>query len=224
MAEFDADRPLVENPPGFEEEIVNGLTHGLGMVLSLAGLWGLISLTSARGTVWQVVGCAIYGASLVTLYTASTLYHSARHPRWKEVLRVADHVSIYLLIAGTYTPFTLVCLPRPWGAILLVVVWTLALLGIVCKLWFWEQFEFLSLGFYLAMGWLALIAAKPILETMPASAVLWMLAGGMSYTVGTIFYALDSRRFFHAIWHVFVLGGSVAHYCAVLWYVVPLGK
>ncbi len=208
----------------WEQEIVNGLTHGLGAVLSVIGLWSLISMTSARGTAWHLVGCGIYGCTLVALYTASTLYHSTSHPEWKEWLRVVDHLSIYLLIAGTYTPFTLLVLPRPWGPILLTAIWLLAALGIAFKLRFWSQYEVVSLVLYLAMGWLGLVAAKPLVETMPFSAVMWLVGGGLLYSLGTIFYVLDSRRFFHAIWHLFVMGGSALHFVAVVLYVVPMAR
>jgi len=205
-----------------EEEIFNGLTHGIGVVLSVAGFWGLLSLTEVQGSPWHCLACAIYGGSLVTLYTVSTLYHSTQNAWWKERLRLCDHMCIFLTIAGTYTPFTLISLRGPWGWTLFALVWSVAAVGIWFKLRFGYSKEYVSLALYLSMGWLALLAVKPILETMPLGAVLWVLAGGLAYSIGTIFYVCDGRRYFHAIWHVFVLAGSVAHYCAVVFYVVPL--
>lgn len=206
-----------------EEEIANGVTHGIGLLLSVGGLCALLVLTIARGNVWHVVGCTVYGSSLVILYTASTLYHSFRNPRIKQVLRTVDHAAIFLLIAGTYTPFTLVNLRGPWGWTLFAVVWTLAILGIVGKIIFGHRFEWISLSAYLAMGWLCVIAARPIMDTVPTGALWWLLAGGVAYTVGTIFYAADRRvPYFHAVWHVFVILGSVFHFLAVMFYVVPM--
>jgi hemolysin III len=215
--------PRTPTLQAIEEEIFNGLTHGIGVVLSIAGFWGLLSLTEVQGSPWHFLACAIYGGSLVTLYTVSTLYHSTQNPWWKERLRLCDHMCIFLTIAGTYTPFTLISLQGAWGWTLFAMVWSLAAIGIWFKLRYRYSMEYVSLALYLSMGWVALLAIKPILETMPLGAVLWVLAGGAAYSIGTIFYVCDERRYFHAIWHVFVLAGSVLHYCAVLFYVVPLG-
>lgn len=206
-----------------EEELANGLTHGLGLVLSVAGMVGLVVLTALHGTIWHVVGCTVYGTSLVLLYLVSTLYHSVRDPGWKRVLRRVDHMAIFLLIAGTYTPFTLVNLRGPTGWTLFALVWGLAVAGIAFKLRWGHRLEWVSLALYLSMGWLCVIAAKQIVATIPTGGLLWLLGGGLCYTFGTIFYALDHRwRYFHAVWHVFVLAGSGLHYVAVLLYVVPL--
>jgi hemolysin III len=207
-----------------EEELINSLSHGLGLVLSVGGLCGLVLLTrvGGGGDLVQVVGCSVFGIALVTLYAASTLYHTVRHPRTKAILRLIDHMSIYLLIAGTYTPFTLVSLRGVPGWTLFVLVWTLAVSGIVFKLVFGHRWPLASLGFYLAMGWVGVLCSKQVLATLPAGAIGLLLAGGLAYTAGTIFYARDHRRFFHAIWHVFVLAGSGLHYCAVALYVAPI--
>ncbi|OHB79546.1 MAG: hemolysin III [Planctomycetes bacterium RBG_16_64_10] len=206
-----------------EEELANSVTHGIGLLLSLIGLVGLLILASLHGTAWHVVGCAVFGTSLVLLYLASTLYHAVRSPRLKRILRHLDHVSIYLLIAGTYTPFTLITLRGPWGWTLFGIVWSLALFGIIFKFVFGHRHERWSLGVYLAMGWICVIAAKPIVELVPAGALGLLVAGGLAYTVGTIFWAADKRvKYFHTVWHGFVILGSALHFCAVMLYVVPL--
>lgn len=206
-----------------EDELANTLTHGVGLVLSVAGLVALVVLTSLRGNPWQIVGCGIYGGSLVVLYGVSTAYHGARKPRVKRILRTVDHIAIYLLIAGTYTPFTLVNLRGPWGWTLLGLVWSIAVVGTFFKLTVRNHSEWFSLGIYLAMGWVCVIAMKPILEIAPVGMLALLLAGGLAYTLGTLFYAQDHKPYYHAVWHLFVLAGSALHFCAVMLYVVPLG-
>jgi len=205
-----------------EEELANSISHGIGLVLSLAGFFALVTLAVLRGGVWHIVGVSVYGASLVTLYLASTAYHGVSRPRIKRALRTADHIAIYLLIAGTYTPFTLISLHGAWGWTLFGIVWGLALLGIVMKLAWRTHPEALSLGVYLVMGWVCIIAIKPILETLPIAAFAWLLAGGLAYSIGTIFYIKDSRPYFHTIWHFFVILGSALHFYAVMFYVLPM--
>lgn len=205
-----------------EDEIANGLTHGIGMLLAFGGFCSLIVLTFARGgSVWHIIGCAVYGVSLVLLYAASTLYHSAREPVRKEFFRKLDHVAIYGLIAGTYTPFTLVNLHGPISWILFGSVWSLAILGIVVKIRWGDRWQWVSLAAFIGLGWMGVVAAEPILKTFPTGLVLLLLGGGIAYTVGTIFFALDHIRYFHAVWHVFVMLGSLLHFWAVLTYVVP---
>ena len=204
-----------------ENEIANGVTHGIGLLLAIGGLCSLIVLTAYHGTVWHIVGCTIYGASLVILYTASTLYHSVQRPALKAVLRTIDHAAIFLLIAGTYTPFTLVNLHGPLGWTLFAAVWTLAVIGIAMKIIWGHRWQWFSLAMYLGMGWLCLLAAKPLMAVIPTGALWLLAAGGLAYTVGTIFYTLDDIRFFHAVWHVFVMAGSILHFLAVVFYVVP---
>jgi hemolysin III len=203
------------------EELANTITHGIGLVLSIAGFAVLLVLAILKGTAWHIVACSIYGATLICLYAASTVYHAVISPRLKRALRVLDHSAIYLLIAGTYTPFLLLNLRGAWGWSLLVVVWGLALAGIVSKFWFVGRFPFLSTAVYIAMGWLVIIAAKPVLAHVPSVTLLWLLAGGLSYSAGVVFYAWKGLPYNHAVWHVFVLIGSTCHYFAVLRSVLP---
>jgi hemolysin III len=203
------------------EEVINSLTHGLGLLLSVGGLVVLVVLAALRGTPWHVVSVSIYGATLVLLYTASTLYHALRSPRAKRVFKIIDHSAIYLLIAGTYTPFTLITMRGPWGWTLFGLVWALAAAGIVFKTFFVDRFVIASTIVYVAMGWLVLIAIKPVSAMVPIGGLIWLLAGGLSYTIGVAFFAAPRLRYGHAIWHLFVLGGSISHYFAVLFYVVP---
>ena len=206
------------------EEIAHALTHGIGIVLAIAGLTVMVARATLYGDAWHIVGAAIFGATLVLMYTASTLYHSipgATLPRTKKVLRVVDHSSIYLLIAGSYTPFTLVTLNGPWGWGLFATVWTLALVGVVFKLFATGRFEKLSLFIYLAMGWCIVVAIKPLVHALPLGGLVLLLLGGLSYTGGVAFYVWERLRYHHAIWHFFVLAGSVLQYFAVLFYVIP---
>lgn len=206
------------------EEIVNSLSHGIGLVLSLLGFAILLLQTIRYGTGWHIVGCTVYGTALVCLYLASTLYHGVSSPRSKHVLKIVDHSAIYLLIAGTYTPFLLVNLRGGWGWSLLGIVWGLAMAGIVFKFWFVNQFQIFSTALYLAMGWLALIAAKPLLAHVSAVGLRWLVAGGAMYTIGVVFYASRRIPYSHAVWHLFVIAGSLCHYFAVLYAVVPSTK
>ncbi len=203
------------------EEIANSVTHGAGLLLSLAGLVVLVILAAKKGTPWHIVSVSVYGVTLVLLYGASTVYHAVRAPRWKHYLRIIDHSSIYLLIAGTYTPFMLVNLRGPWGWTLFGLVWGLAVAGILFKIWFVDHFAFLSTAVYVAMGWMAVIAIKPVFAAVPSGGLLWLLAGGLSYTIGVAFFAWNKLPYNHTIWHLFVLGGSISHYLAVMFYVLP---
>jgi hemolysin III len=213
--------PEQEQPLSFAEELANTLTHGAGLALSLAGLTVLVVLAALRGTAWHIVSCSIYGATLVLLYSASTIYHAVRSPRAKRILRAVDHAAIYLLIAGTYTPFTLVTLRGGLGWTLFGLVWGIALAGIVFKIFFAGRFPIASTLSYLAMGWLVVIAWKPVVSRIPGNGLLWILAGGLAYSAGVIFFAAHRVRFSHTVWHLFVLAGSLCHYFAVLWYVLP---
>jgi hemolysin III len=203
------------------EEIANAITHGIGLLLSIAGFVVLLVLAALRGTAWHIVACSIYGATLICLYAASTLYHAVISPRVKRALRIFDHSAIYLLISGTYTPFLLVSLRGPWGWSLFGVIWGLALAGVLFKFWFVERFAILSTAVYIAMGWLVVIAAKPVISHLPLTAIIWLLAGGLAYTGGVIFFAAKRIPYSHAIWHLFVLAGSICHYFAVLSTVIP---
>jgi hemolysin III len=198
------------------EEVANTVTHGIGLLLSVAGFVVLLVLAILRGTAWHIVACSVYGASLICLYTASTLYHAVISPRLKRALKIFDHSAIYLLIAGTYTPFLLLQLRGPWGWSLFGVVWGLAFAGILFKFWFVDHFQHLSTAVYVLMGWLVIVAAKPVLAHVPSATLLWLFAGGLFYSTGVIFYVWKRLPYSHAVWHVFVLAGSTCHYFAVL--------
>jgi len=198
------------------EEAANSITHGVGAGLSILALVLMVVSASLHGTARTVVGAAIFGSALVALYTMSTLYHALGHPRAKRVFKILDHSAIYLLIAGTYTPFCLSTLRGPWGWSLFGVVWGLAALGMVFKAFFTGRFDALSVAVYLAMGWLALVAAVPLWRALPEAGLAWLLAGGVCYSSGVVFYVWHRLRFHHAIWHLFVLGGSICHVLAVL--------
>ena len=204
-----------------EEEILNGITHGIGTGLSIAGLTILVVLASIYGDSWRVVSFSIYGGSLVLLYLASTLYHSIQIPKVKQVLRVFDHAAIYLLIAGTYTPFLLVSMRGRLGWTLLAIVWGIALVGITFRSVFVGRFEVVTTIGYVAMGWLVVVAFKQMMVTIPPDGVTLIIAGGVTYTVGVIFYAWKKFPYNHAIWHLFVMGGSICHFFAMLFHVLP---
>jgi hemolysin III len=196
------------------EEYINAWTHGVGALLSVIAASVLITRAAIHGGVWETVGAVVFGVTLLTLYTASTLYHAARAPEWRRRLKVFDHCAIFLLIAGTYTPFLLHELRGAWGWTLFAIVWTLAVAGIVFKLFCTGRFRVLSTLLYLGMGWLAVVATQPLLEHVAPTTLAWMAAGGVAYTAGTPFY-LNRRRYAHAVWHGFVLLGSGCHVIAV---------
>jgi len=208
-------------PAESREELANVLTHGAGAVASLVGAAVLLWAAAPGGDGWKVAGSAVFGATLVLLYTASTLYHAARRPALKARLKVLDHCAIYLLIAGSYTPFTLIGLRGGWGWSLFGVIWGLAAAGTVFKLFFTGRFPRLSTATYVAMGWLAVVAVVPMVQRLPASTLAWMVAGGLTYTAGTVFYHSRRIPYAHAIWHLFVIGGSACHFAAVLTQVLP---
>ena len=197
------------------DEIASALTHGLGAAAALAGGAVLITLAAIHGDGWQLGAAITFGVTLLLLYLASTLYHSIQHPIAKGRLKVFDHCAIYLLIAGTYTPFTLIGLRGPWGWGLFAAIWTLALAGVVFKLFYTGRFKTLSTLIYVAMGWLVLVAFKPMLSSLDGWTIGWLLAGGVFYTLGTYFYHRESIPYAHAIWHLFCIAGSVCHYVAV---------
>ena len=206
---------------GPREEIANAITHGIGLAASLVLLPFLVGASLSRGDFRLVVGCSVFAATLVTLYAASTVYHALPTSRAKDVLQIIDHSAIYLLIAGTYTPFTLGVLRGAWGWTLFGVVWGLAALGILYKSLLCLRFPRVSIWLYLLMGWLAIVAARPLLETLPRAGVIWLATGGLLYTAGTLFYLRDRPRYSHTIWHLFVLGGSTCHVVAVWAYALP---
>jgi hemolysin III len=200
------------------EEIANSVTHGVALAASIAALPLLIVAAAARGDPWQIVGGSIFGATLILLYAASTLYHALPHSRAKRVFRVLDHSAIYLLIAGTYTPFALGALRGAWGWALFGSVWTLAVLGITAKATLGFRFPRLSAAVYVAMGWLAVVAIRPLSNELGLAGIMWLIAGGLCYTAGVVFFAWERLRYGHMVWHIFVTAGSVCHFFAVLWY------
>lgn len=202
-------------------EIASALTHGLAAVAALAGSAVLITLAALHGDAWQLGASIVFGVTLLLLYVASTLYHSIQHPVAKGRLKVFDHCAIYLLIAGTYTPFTLIGLRGPWGWGLFTAIWVLAFAGVVFKLFYTGRFKRLSTLIYVAMGWLIMVAIKPMLNALDAWTLGWLLAGGLFYTLGTYFYHRETIPYSHAIWHMFVIAGSVCHFIAVTAQVLP---
>ncbi len=203
------------------EEIANSITHGLGFLLSIVAVPVLVIAAIASRDIWRIVAGSIYATTLVLLYAASTLYHALPGARVKAVFQRLDHAAIYLLIAGTYTPFTLISLRGVWGWSLFGIVWGLAAVGVALKGTFGARLPALSTGIYLAMGWLVLLAAQPLSQHVAPAGVRWLIAGGVLYTAGIAFFIWERLRYSHAVWHLFVLGGSVAHFCAVFWYALP---
>ncbi|MDZ4047221.1 MAG: hemolysin III family protein [Pseudoxanthomonas sp.] len=215
MTEYEKDH---ESP---REELANAISHGLGALAALAGGSVLITLSATFGNGWQLAGAIVFSASLFVLYLASTLYHMTSNLEWRGRLKVFDHCAIFILIAGTYTPFTLVGLREDGGWWLFAAIWTLAVAGVIFKLFFTGRFKGLSTAIYLGMGWMLVTALGPFLRQVPMDTILWLLAGGLSYTAGTYFYMHKRIPFAHAIWHGFVLGGSACHFVAVTQHVVP---
>lgn len=205
-----------------KEEIANAITHGIGALLSVAALVILIIFASLQGTVWHVVSFTIYGSTMLLLYVSSTLLHSFPAGRVKNLFEIFDHSSIYLFIAGSYTPLLLIVVKGGLGWSLFGILWGLAALGIVFKVFFVKKFLFLSTIFYIGMGWIAIFALKPIINVLPTEGILLLILGGILYTVGTVFYVWRSFPYHHAVWHVFVLAGSLAHFLMIFIYLLPL--
>jgi len=203
------------------EERANVITHAAGLVFSIIGLGVLVSRAVTSGSILGIVGGSVFGISLVFLYSTSTFYHMVSDPQTKRILRTLDHMAIYILIAGTYTPIVLINLGGVWGWSLFGVIWALALIGIVYKMFFTGRFETLSTLVYITMGWLVFVAVKPMLEAVAIPGLIWIAAGGLLYSIGVLFYASKKMPFHHTIWHLFVLGGSTCHYLAVLYYSLP---
>ncbi|MEF2155555.1 hemolysin III family protein [Luteimonas sp. FXH3W] len=198
------------------EELANALTHGIAAAAALGAGAVLITLSALWGDVWQLSGAIVYVATLFVMYLASTVYHSIPQPKLKARFKVLDHCAIYLLIAGTYTPFMLVGLRGPWGWSLLTVIWSLAAAGIAFKLFFTGRFKLISTLIYIAMGWLIVVAVKPMMNSLSAFTLQWLLAGGLFYTLGTVFYMAKKIPYSHSIWHGFVIAGSACHFVAVM--------
>jgi hemolysin III len=204
------------------EEIANSITHGIGAGLALAALSLLVTFSSLKGDVWRIVSFSIYGTTLFLLYITSTLYHGFRSPRVKHIFNILDHSAIFLLIAGSYTPFTLVTMRGPWGWSIFGVIWGLAIFGITFKALFIHRFPLLETLFYVLMGWLIIVAIIPLIKTFPIFALVWLAIGGLCYTLGLIFYNWEKLPYNHSIWHLFVLAGSICHFFCMLFYVLPM--
>lgn len=203
------------------EEIASSITHGVGIVLAIAGLAVLVAFATLHGDAWHIVGCSIFGAALILCFTTSTLYHSVQAERIKILLRTLDHSAIFLLIAGTYTPFLLVNLRGPWGWSLFAVIWGLTFAGIALRLFLKGRLHGLVVSVYIAMGWIVVVAVQPMLERVGTGGLALLAAGGLAYTAGVIFYKWRRLPYNHAIWHGFVLAGAALHFFAVLFYVIP---
>jgi hemolysin III len=202
------------------EEIANAVTHGVGAALGIAGL-SVMTVAAARHGAGRVVPCVLYGSFMVLMFLVSTLYHSLTPPRAKRVFRVLDHEMIFLMIAGTYTPMMLLGLGGAWGWSLFGVVWGLAVAGLVFQGIFTGRFKLASTLIYVLMGWVVVIAFKPLVERVPAPGIRWLAVGGVCYTLGAVVYLFKKVPYHHAVWHLAVLGGAICHYFAILWYVLP---
>lgn len=213
-----------ENPLEYTlaEEVLHAVTHGAGVLLSIAGLSWMLYLTVPTADPWRIVASIVYGSSLIALFLASTVYHTFHRSPHKHIFKLLDHCAIYLLIAGTYTPFLLVAMRNSTGWWLFGTIWALATAGVLTKLWYRYRFPKLALGSYLLMGWLVVVAAPDVLNAIGSKGMLLLVAGGLSYTIGAAFYAARKLTYNHAIWHMFVLAGGVCHFLAVVLYVLPL--
>lgn len=200
------------------DEWANYLTHALALFLSILGGYFLLKLPLENGDHWKFIIFGIYAASLILMYATSTIYHYLRNPFLKKRFRMLDHCAIYLFIAGSYTPFTLILLRDDGGIALFSIIWSMTCMGIVFKVFFTHRFKVLSVLFYLSMGWLVIFAAESLFERLPINGIYWLFAGGFCYTLGIVFYLLDRKRFFHAIWHLFTLSGSACHYVCIFFY------
>jgi hemolysin III len=204
------------------EELANSVTHGIGAVLAIGALGILTAFASLCGNAWHIVSCSIFGATLILRYATSTLYHSIQAPRAKTVLRILDHAAIFLLIAGTYTPFLLVNLRGPWGWSLFAIVWAIALLGVLFQVTLLRRWPVASVGLYVGMGFLIVVAIKPLVATLTLDGLRLLIAGGLAYVLGLVFYGWRRLPYHHAVWHLFVLAGSTFHFFSILYYVIPV--
>jgi len=211
---------LNSNGYTISEEIANSITHAIGIALGIVAVVLFSVFATKQHNAWKAVSGILFGGSIIVLYLSSTLYHSIQIERLRRFFKTLDHSSIYLLIAGTYTPFCLVTIHGGWGWSIFGVIWGLAITGLIFKLFFVYRFNTLSTFLYVAMGWIAVIAIKPIVNNLSLPGIEWLFAGGLFYTFGIIFYLADNRRFNHAIWHLFVLAGTLCHFFAVLYYVI----
>jgi hemolysin III len=214
------DTTTPKSYPPLEEKINIG-SHAFGLILSITALVFLVLRASFHGNVWHIVSFSIYGASLVILYAASTFFHSSKKPKLRYRLNILDHSSIYVLIAGTYTPFVLVTLNGALGWVIFGIIWGLALTGVILKFFFIGKYYLISTIMYVLMGWIIIIAVKPLIDSLPLLGIIWIFVGGVSYTVGAIFYSIKNIKFNHAIFHIFVLIGSFCHFMSIFFYVLP---
>jgi len=221
---MDKTNTVHNSPSSFiaEGEVLNTITHGIGAALSVVALIFMVVSATVEADAYKIVSVSVFGASLILLYLASTLYHMAKDQNVKSMMKLVDHSCIYILIAGTYTPITLVSLRGPWGWSLFGVIWGLAVLGVIFKLYFIGRFDRTSVAIYVAMGWLAVIAAGPMLDVLPRGGLVCIVAGGVAYTLGALVYLWRSLPHNHAIWHLIVMLGSAFHFAAVYWYVLPM--
>ena len=206
----------MERKQSLEEEFANSITHGFGILFSIIAISLLITFSMLNGTAIHIVSCSVFGASILLLYTFSTLYHAFQEEKIKSWLRTFDHIGIYFLIAGTYTPFLLLALGGIWGWIFFGIIWGLTLFGLVFKIYYTHRFKKASLILYLVMGWMGIFLIKPLLENLSLTVLSLIAAGGLSYTLGTLFYVRPQQRFAHTIWHLFVLGGTILHFVSIL--------
>ncbi len=219
MAHFKTKKEIKYYSP--IEEKINIVSHAAGFILSIVALVFLVTHANRHGGVWHIVSFSIFGTSLILLYAASTFYHSAKNPELRNRLKIIDHASIYVLIAGTYTPFTLVTLKGAIGWVIFGISWGMALTGIILKLFFTGRYNLISTLMYVLMGWLIVFAIKPLINNLPSGGLPWLVAGGISYTIGAILYSIKQIKFNHAIFHMFVLMGSFCHFMSVFFYVLP---
>ena len=203
------------------EERVNIASHAIGFIMSIVALVLLVRYASIYGDVWHIVSYSIFGVSLMVLYAASTVYHSAKNPKFRRRMRIVDHASIYVLIAGTYTPFTLVTLNGFTGWVVFGVTWGMAVTGIILKLFYTGRYDAISTLMYVFMGWIIVFAINPLIENLSSDGLFWLIAGGMAYTTGAILYSIKKIKFNHAIFHLFVLLGSFCHFISVYFYILP---
>lgn len=210
------DRIPLSQKQSLGEEIANSITHGTGVGLSIAALVVLVVFAARQSDTWKIVSFSIYGATMIALYLASTLYHAFPQPRVKAFFRILDHSSIFLLIAGTYTPITIGHLRGAWGWTLFGIIWLLTILGINLKIFAMGRFKALSIAIYILMGWMVLIIIDPLRRQVSSQMLMWMLAGGVCYTLGVVFYVLKKMPYHHAVWHLFVLAGSICHFFGML--------
>jgi hemolysin III len=204
------------------EEVIHALTHAAGVLLSIAGLTWMLYLSISAADPWRIVSSVIYGTTLIALFLASTIYHGLYASKHRDIFKLLDHCAIYLLIAGTYTPFLLVSMRTSVGWWLFGTIWALATAGIIKKLWFRHRFPKVALASYLVMGWLIVIAAPQMAAALGPDGIAWLIAGGLAYTVGAVFYAWEKMPFNHAVWHLFVLAGGICHFLGIVWYVLPV--